>query len=109
MSYPQRFSSSDLERIVEEAIIYMCACPAQVANEIRRLRELIAYQESCLIGPGNSREVHQCIADAACLAHAQMEDCLDQVLRIEGWDRETLRMPPDLRRRRDQVIEHDLP
>lgn len=109
MTYPQRFSSSDLERIVDEGMIYMCACPAQVASEIRRLRELIAYQESCLTGPENSGEVHRCIAEAAKDAHARMELCLDQVLAIEGWDRSTLRMPEGLRRRRDQALDEDQP
>jgi len=107
VSYPQRFSSADLERIVDEGMIYMCACPAQVAREIRQLRELIAYQEACLNGPGNASEVHSCIAEAAREAHARMEVCLDRVLTLEGWDRSTLRMPEGLRRRRDAALEED--
>ncbi|WP_371322451.1 hypothetical protein VX159_08440 [Dechloromonas sp. ZY10] len=105
MSYLQRFSSDDLERIVEEGMVYMCACPAQVAKEIRLLRELIAYQEACLNGPENASEVHRCIAEAAREAHARMEQCLDQVLTLEGWDRATLHMPEGLRQRRDAALE----
>lgn len=108
VSYPQRFSSDDLERIVDEGMIYMCACPAQVAKEIRLLRELIAYQEACLNGPENSLDVHRCIAEAARDAHARMEACLDRVLELEGWDRTDLRMPEGLRRRRDAAIDDDL-
>jgi len=107
VSYPQRFSSSELERIIEEAMIYMCACPAQVANQILQLRQLIAYQQDCLTSPGNPGEVHRCIAAAAMDAHARMEGCLDQVLDIEGWDRTTLRMPAGLRQLRDDLIDRD--
>lgn len=35
-----------------------------------------------------------------------MEDCLDQVLEIEGWDRATLKMPEGLRKIRDELIEN---
>lgn len=47
MNLETRFTQSQLEKIVNEAAIYMCACPAQVAAEIRRLRQLISYQNDC--------------------------------------------------------------
>ena len=112
MNYPCRFSDADLEQIVEEAIIYMCACPAQVATELRRLRELIAYQNNCEVNSSRGDVavvVHQRIAAAAIEAHARMEACLDEVLDLEGWDRVTLRMPEGLRRLRMDVLENDLP
>ena len=112
VNYPRRFSDADLEQIVEEAIIYMCACPAQVATELRRLRELIAYQNNCEINSSRGDVavvVHQRIAAAAIDAHARMEACLDEVLDLEGWDRVTLRMSEGLRRLRMDVLENDLP
>jgi len=39
-----RFSDPQLTRILEEAIIYMCACPAQVAKQLLELRNLFVYQ-----------------------------------------------------------------
>ena len=37
-----------------------------------------------------------------------MENCLDRVLELEGWDRTTLKMPANLRKLRDELIERDL-
>ncbi|WP_174873635.1 hypothetical protein [Vogesella oryzae] len=102
--WQRNFSDEELERIIEEAMLYMCACPGQVAGEIRRLRELIAYQQSCEQQPDNVSAVHQCIARHAVEAHAQMEACLSEVLTLERWDRQTLRMPEGLRVRRDALL-----
>lgn len=108
MILQQRFSDLQLEQIVEEAAIYMCACPGQVAVELRNLRSLYRYQNSCEQDPANDNNVHRLIADATLRAHALMEECMDKVLEIEGWDRETLRMPDGMRRRRADLIDKDL-
>lgn len=106
MDLQQTFTDRELETIVDEASVYMCACPGQVANEVRRLRELIHYQRDCISEGRTPHTVHQRIAAAACEAHAIMERCLDEVLTLEGWDRATLKMPPGLRRLRDELIGH---
>ena len=98
------YSDAELDQIVEEAMLYMCACPGQVASEIRRLRELIVYQQSCEQQPDNVSAVHQCIAKHAMRSHEVMEACLTEVLVLEGWDRQTLRMPEGLRVRRDALL-----
>lgn len=108
MHLPKRFSDQELEQIVEEATIYMCACPGQVAVQLRALRELHRYQSKCEIEPGNDQEVHRTIGEATMRAHALMEDCMEQVLAIEGWDRSTLKMPEGLRRKRSEMIDRDL-
>ena len=105
MTYSERFSNADLERIVEEATIYMCACPEQVAVAIRQLRGLHRYQLACLRETDAQSEVHLAIAESTARAHAELEDCLDRVLVLEGWDRATLRMPEGLRRRRQDLLE----
>lgn len=107
MIFQQRFSDLQLEQIIEEAAIYMCACPGQVAVELRNLRTLFRYQYECEQDPANDKVVHRAIAEAALRAHALMEDCMDKVLEIEGWDRETLRMPEGMRRRRADLIDGD--
>src|SRR5574343_1795731 len=104
---PKRFSAKELEQIIDEAYIYMCACPAQVVVQIRGLRELFRYQLSCEIDPGNDPAVHLAIADVTAKAHAMMEDCLEQILTMEGWDRATLKMPEGLRRKRTDALERD--
>jgi hypothetical protein len=104
----QRFTDQQLERIVDEATIYMCACPAQVAASIRDLRGLYRYQLDCLESPSNEMPVHQLIAQSTQQAHAELESCLDKVLEMEGWDRETLRMPEGLRKKRQDALEQDL-
>jgi hypothetical protein len=106
---PGRFSAGQLRQIVEEAMIYMCACPAQVAKEVSGLRELYAYQRDCL---GRSSPalvpVHERIAEATRRAHAEMEACLADVLALEGWDMTTLTMPAGLRELRQRAIEQDI-
>lgn len=107
MDLQEKFDDADLEKIVEEAAIYMCACPGQVAGEIRGLRHLIRYQRDCVNEGKTPGLVHQTIESAAREAHAVMEACLDRVLEIEGWDRNTLKMPPNLRKLRDELIAKD--
>lgn len=94
-----RFSREDLLRIIEQAAIYECACPAQVCKQIQGLRALYEYQARCLEQSETDRQVHQTIAAAARQAHALMEACLDDILRLEGWDRATLTMPASLQKR----------
>lgn len=99
MQYEERFTDAELGRIIEEAMIYMCACPAQVAEALRKLRDMHRYQQQCLTQSSNDATVHTLIAHSTVLAHAQLQDCLDQVLNIEKWDRSTLQMPANLRQR----------
>lgn len=104
MEYVETFSDHELDRIIEEATIYMCACPAQVADALRQLRAVYRYQRRCLLGPDNSPEVHERIALSTVRAHAELQQCLDEVLTLEQWDRSTLRMPPDLRQRQQREV-----
>ncbi len=104
MLLQKRYTDQQLEKIVEEATIYMCACPAQVAAQLRQLRELYRYQSSCALEPGNEQSVHREIATSTITAHALMEDCLEKVLRLEGWDPVSLKMPDGLRSKRDTIL-----
>lgn len=92
-----RFSKAQLQTIIEEATIYMCACPAQVCQQLLSLVALYEYQEQCQERQGN-QAVHDSIAAATAAAYAELETCLDRILDIEGWDRATLKMPPGLRK-----------
>ena len=107
MEYNERFSDSDLEKIVEEGLIYMCACPAQVAETLRKVRSLYRYQMNCLENPNNDSVVHATIAETAIAIQAQLEDCVEKIFELEKWDRTTLQMPPDLRRRQVEEIDND--
>lgn len=104
MELQKRYTEQQLETIIDEATIYMCACPAQVAEQVRHLRQLICYQNNCAIQEDTDSHVHQLIAKAGLQAHAILEDCMEEILELEGWDRETLRMPEGLRRMRDDLI-----
>lgn len=92
-----RFSKIQLQSIIEEATIYMCACPAQVCQQLLSLVALYEYQEQCGERQGN-QAVHDSIAASTAIAYAELENCLDRILEIEGWDRATLKMPPGLRK-----------
>ena len=97
MLYEEHFTDAELNKIIEEGMIYMCACPAQVADAMRKLRSLHRYQLNCLVQPQNDAAVHTAIAESTVQAHATLQDCLDRVLVLEHWDRATLRMPEHLR------------
>ncbi|MDZ7891481.1 MAG: hypothetical protein U5L73_06945 [Rhodoferax sp.] len=107
MNNRERFSDAELDHIVGQGMIYMCACPAQVADALRKLRELLRYQSACLAKPENDRRVHETIAGFSIAAHAALEDCLEEVIQLEHWDRETLEMPSDLRERLVQEMLRD--
>lgn len=93
-----RFSDTQLSRIIDQSLIYQCACPAQVAKHLIGLRELYLYQQNCLNQTDTDVAVHQRIAADAEQAHAVMEACLEAVLKLENWDMQTLQMPTNLQK-----------
>ena len=99
MEYNERFTEAELSKVIEQSLLYMCACPAQVADAVRKLRELYRYQRRCIADPQNDRAVHALIAQSTIQTHAIMQDCLDGVIALEQWDRRTLEMPVGLRKR----------
>lgn len=99
-----RYSSTQLQLILDEAGIYMCACPAQLAAQMMELRTLHQYQMNCMSEMPDMAESHRTIADAVFRAHALLEEALDRVLDIEGWDKTSLKMPDGLRKKRDELL-----
>lgn len=95
----EEFNSAQVSKVIDQALVYQCACPAQVCKTIFELRELYDYQQNCANDTVNDIKVHQTIALAAEKAHQLMEDCLREVLAIEGWDIATLNMPESLRKK----------
>ena len=93
----ERFDAAQVSKVLDQALVYQCACPAQVCRTLFELRELYEYQKNCGNDTGNDQAVHGAIAAATQRAHAVMEDCLAQVLELEGWDLQTLTMPQALR------------
>ncbi len=71
-----------------------------------KLRQLHAYQQSCREQNPQLQDAHERIAAAVEEAHVIMETCLEDVLAIEQWDRNTLIMPQALRQRRDELIDN---
>ena len=107
MKYEERFTDAELDTVIEQGMIYMCACPAQVADGLRKLRELLRYQNRCLKNPSNDSRVHTTIASSVIEAHEVLQRCLDDVIVLEKWDRATLEMPADLRKRQMREILSD--
>jgi hypothetical protein len=95
----KRFSSTQLTTILKQAVIYDCACPAQIVNQLMSLNALYDYQANCLNQTNTDCQVHERIAAAVHIAYAEMESCLDAVLDMEGWDRASLTMPANLQKR----------
>lgn len=88
------FSREQLDSILKQSMMYACACPAQICKVIKDQRVLYTYQQECLNQDDTDKAVHQAIADTLEVTHAQLEACLKDVLTLEGWDLETLEMPP---------------
>jgi len=93
-----KFTDEQIAHIREQAAIYQCACPAQVCVALSGLRQLYEYQRSCLEGTRVDRAVHEAISASSVRAHEELERCLEDVLKLEGWDLETLEMPKDLQK-----------
>lgn len=104
----QKFTALQLSIINDQAALYTCACPVQVSLQIISLRKLFDYQKQCMEmdSPGDNGvdvQVHQRIAEVTKQAHQLMEQCLDEVLELEGWDRSKLEMPAGIRKRISEI------
>ncbi|GAB5500380.1 MAG: hypothetical protein PsegKO_26910 [Pseudohongiellaceae bacterium] len=97
MQLQQQFSRQQLLRILDQSLVYECACPAQVCRQMLALAELFQYQKNCADRDDTDTRVHQVIAEATRESYAAMESCLGEVLDMEGWDRDTLTLPGGLR------------
>ncbi|MEQ1621330.1 MAG: hypothetical protein ABL919_07980 [Methylococcales bacterium] len=100
MNLDNKFTALQLAIINEQASLYTCACPVHISMQITNLRKLFDYQKTCLDMPSESEvhtQVHEKIAAVTKQAHQLMEQCLDEILELEGWDRTELQMPAGIR------------
>jgi len=95
----ERFTASQVSKVIDQALVYQCACPAQVCRAIFELRELHEYQTNCASDSVNDEVVHNTIALATEKAHELMENCLARILEIESWDMANLNMPEALKKK----------
>jgi len=93
-----KFTDAQLSHIIDQSLIYQCACPAQVAKHLIGLRDLYAYQQGCLNQTDTDVAVHQRIASDAARAQSVLEECLHAVLILEKWDMQSLEMPSSLQK-----------
>jgi hypothetical protein len=100
----EQFKASQISKVIDQALLYQCACPAQVCRAIFELRELYEYQINCIDASVNDERVHRAIAEATEKSHALMEECLGKILEIEGWDQDTFTMPTSLRKKLAKAI-----
>lgn len=100
----EEFNPSQISKVIDQALVYQCACPAQVCKTIFELRELYDYQQNCGNDTANDKLVHDTIAKAAEDAHRIMETCLKEILAIEGWDMANLEMPASLRKKPRKLL-----
>ena len=113
MNLEHKFSALQLALINDQAALYTCSCPLQVSLQISNLRKLFDYQKKCMDDylilskeldalTENDVEmlVHRRIAEVTKQAHQLMEQCLDEILELEGWDKSKLEMPATRIRKR---------
>jgi hypothetical protein len=93
----EQFTAAQISRIIDQALIYQCACPAQVGRAIFEMRELYQYQMGCANNTSNDERVHVAIARATEESHKIMEACLREILEIEGWEMGSLALPESLK------------
>lgn len=107
MSLETKFSNAQLRRINLQSILYLCSCPSQIGVQVDSLRKLYDYQANCADRSRSELQsrVHDRIAEATLAAHRIMEDCLKDVLDMEGWDPVTLEMPEGLRTMLEQELD----
>lgn len=104
MNLDKKFSALQLSIINDQAALYTCVCPLQVSMQIASLRKLFDYQKECIASETSSDnqvqiQVHHLIAEVTQQAHQLMEQCLDDILELEGWDRAKMEMPAGIRKR----------
>jgi hypothetical protein len=102
MNLDNKFTALQLAIINNEAALYTCACPVHISMQITNLRKLFDYQKACMeLPPENDvqTEVHLRIAEVTKQAHQLMEQCLEDILDLEGWDMNKLEMPDGIRTR----------
>ena len=92
------YSMEQLTWIREQAIIYQCACPAQVSKLLSEMQWLYKYQADCMNQTDVDFLVHSNIAEATKKAYPIIEQCMTDVLTLEGWDMATLTMPESLKK-----------
>ena len=93
------YSNDQLTHIRNQALIYQCACPAHVTVVVDAIRTLHEQQQNCLNESDTDHAVHTCIKQSAQKAHDELENCLTDILKLEDWDLETLKMPEYLKKR----------
>ena len=91
-----QFSNLEIQLILDQSAAYNCICLAQVARSITEQRALYQYQMACLEKDETDRNVHEQIAATVTETHRLLEKCLEKILNLEGWDLETMTMPPAL-------------
>ena len=100
----ERYNTEQISKVIDQALIYQCACPAQVCKAIFEMRELFDYQINCSSDSKNNPLVHKAIAAAAEASHEIMEECLNHILDIEGWNQEIFVMPESLKQKKFKLL-----
>ncbi len=95
----QTYTTEQLTYIRDQALIYQCACPAQVCVAIDTILKMHALQMQCLNATDTDRSVHERISATAEKCLAELELCLTEILQLEGWNMQTLKMPEYLKKR----------
>lgn len=93
------YSDEQINHIRDQAVFYQCACPAQLCEAIGHIRELHQIQMKCIDMTDTDKIVHETISKCTEKNHIELEKCLTEVLQIEGWEMESLKMPEYLNKR----------
>lgn len=80
-----KFTQEQLNDIMEQSLVRQCACPSLLTRLLSDARYLQQFQENCLNESETDQRIHAAIAHTTEVVSAQLEECLIEVLAIEGW------------------------
>lgn len=80
-----QFSQHQLNEIMEQGLVRQCACPSLLTRLLSDSRYLHDYQARCIEGDPSDERVHAAIAKTTAKVSALLEECLIEVLFLEGW------------------------
>jgi hypothetical protein len=81
-----KFTQDQLNNIMEQGMVRQCACPSLLTRLLSDARYLNEYQQICQDGDPADQRVHAAIAEATEIVAGVLEDCLIEVLFLEGWE-----------------------
>lgn len=81
----RKFTQDQLNNIMEQSLVRQCACPSLLTRLLSDARYLHQFQETCSNDSPTDQRIHAAIARTTDVVSSKLEECLMEVLALEGW------------------------